>query len=76
MGAKSNAGRVRVGVWGASGSGKSSYVKRQLAKRKRVVIFDPQGEYDATQAQVLVVRLLLEPEPDMGRVQDILMRGW
>ena len=22
------------------------------------------------------VRLLLEPEPDMGRVQDILMRGW
>jgi len=51
MGAKSNAGRVRVGVWGATGSGKSSYVKRQLAKRKRVVIFDPQGEYDATQAQ-------------------------
>ena len=22
------------------------------------------------------VRLLLEPEPDMGRVQDILMGGW
>ena len=22
------------------------------------------------------VRLLLEPEPDMDRVQDILMRGW
>ena len=22
------------------------------------------------------VRLLLEPEPDMERVQDILMRGW
>ena len=22
------------------------------------------------------VRLLLEPEPDMVRVQDILMRGW
>jgi DNA helicase HerA-like ATPase len=58
MGAKSNAGRVRVGVWGATGSGKSSYVKRQLAKRKRVVIFDPQGEYDATQAQsVEAVRL-------------------
>ena len=48
----------RVGVWGASGSGKSSYVKRQLAKRNRVVIFDPQGEYDATQAQsVEAVRL-------------------
>lgn len=44
MSAKSNAGRV--GVWGASGSGKSSYVKIKMKGRKRVVIFDPQAEYD------------------------------
>lgn len=43
MSAASNAGRV--GVWGASGSGKSSYVKAAMAQRRRVVIFDPQAEY-------------------------------
>lgn len=43
MSAASNAGRV--GVWGASGSGKSSYVKAAIAQRRRVVVFDPQGEY-------------------------------
>ena len=43
MSAASNAGRV--GVWGASGSGKSSYVKAAIADRRRVVVFDPQGEY-------------------------------
>jgi len=43
MSAASNAGRV--GVWGASGSGKSSYVKAALDKRRRVVVFDPQAEY-------------------------------
>jgi DNA helicase HerA-like ATPase len=48
MSAKSNAGRV--GVWGASGSGKSSYVKLQMGGRKRVVIFDPQAEYTGTAA--------------------------
>jgi len=46
MSASSNAGRV--GVWGASGSGKSSYVKKRLGKTaKRVVIFDPLDEYGA-----------------------------
>lgn len=36
----------RIGVWGASGSGKSTYVKQRLAGRGRVVFFDPLGEYD------------------------------
>lgn len=44
-GAKSNAGRV--GVWGASGSGKSSYVKLRLRGKSRVVVFDPLGEYSS-----------------------------
>ncbi len=35
----------RIGVWGRSGSGKTAWVKRYLAKKSRVVIFDPQGEY-------------------------------
>ena len=39
----SNAGRI--GVWGASGSGKSTYVKRKIASIKRLVIFDPLDEY-------------------------------
>lgn len=43
MGATSNAGRI--GVWGRSGSGKSSYVKRLIRERKRLVIFDPLAEY-------------------------------
>lgn len=43
MSARSNAGRI--GVWGASGSGKSSYVKKLIRDRKRMVIFDPLAEY-------------------------------
>ena len=45
-GAASNAGRV--GVWGASGSGKSSYAKRLIRGARRVVIFDPLDEYTGT----------------------------
>lgn len=45
----SNAGRVAV--VGASGSGKSSYVKRLLKKERRVVIFDPMDEYSAEGAK-------------------------
>ena len=41
----SNAGRV--GVFGASGSGKSSYVKRLIKSAPRVVILDPMDEYAA-----------------------------
>lgn len=39
----SNAGRI--GVWGASGSGKSTYVKRMIATRRRVIVLDPMAEY-------------------------------
>lgn len=35
----------RIGVWGASGSGKSSWVKRRIAGLTRLVVFDPQDEY-------------------------------
>lgn len=43
MSARSNAGRI--GVWGRSGSGKSSYVKQLIKGRKRLIIFDPLDEY-------------------------------
>ena len=45
MSVSSNAGRI--GVFGRSGSGKSTYTKRLIKARKRVVIFDPLEEYDA-----------------------------
>ena len=45
MVATSNAGRI--GVWGASGSGKSSYVKQRLGRGGRVIVFDPLDEYGA-----------------------------
>lgn len=45
MATRSNAGRV--GVFGASGSGKSSYVKARLRRAKRVLVFDPLDEYAA-----------------------------
>lgn len=45
MSSKSNAGRL--GVWGRSGSGKSSWVKRYIKDARRVVVFDPLGEYRA-----------------------------
>lgn len=35
----------RVGIFGASGSGKTVYVKKQIANRSRMIIFDPQDEY-------------------------------
>lgn len=43
MSATSNAGRI--GVWGASGSGKSYLVKSMIKGRSRVVVFDPLAEY-------------------------------
>lgn len=48
---KSNAGRI--GVWGASGSGKSSYVKQQVAQARRLIVFDPLAEYDAAQVRTV-----------------------
>ena len=43
MSALSNVGRI--GVWGRSGSGKSSYTKALIRDRKRLVVFDPLAEY-------------------------------
>jgi DNA helicase HerA-like ATPase len=43
MASNSNAGRI--GVWGRSGSGKSSYVKGWVRSKRRVIVFDPQEEY-------------------------------
>jgi hypothetical protein len=73
----SNAGRI--GVWGASGSGKSAFTKRLIAGRKRVVILDPMAEYakgqrviacqsaDAVRRAMIAnwsgFRLALVPEP-------------
>tara|TARA_R110002074_G_scaffold8131_19_gene34102 strand:- start:1260 stop:1925 length:666 start_codon:yes stop_codon:yes gene_type:complete len=45
LSARSNAGRI--GIWGRSGSGKSSYAKKLLKGRRRVVVFDPLDEYSA-----------------------------
>lgn len=56
----SNAGRVAV--VGASGSGKSSYVKRLLRKERRVVIFDPMGEYGKEGAKVCTTIAQLQEE--------------
>lgn len=36
---------AHIGVWGATGSGKSSYVKAMARDMSRVVVFDPQAEY-------------------------------
>lgn len=39
----------RVGVYGGSGSGKSTFVKNYIKGNNRIVIFDPQREYDVKQ---------------------------
>jgi DNA helicase HerA-like ATPase len=43
----------RIGIWGRSGSGKSTYAKALLAGRRRVVVFDPLEEYPGTAATSL-----------------------
>lgn len=45
MGAKSEA--KRYAVYGASGNGKSAFTKKQIARDKRVIIFDVMDEYGA-----------------------------
>jgi len=35
-----------VVVAGSSGSGKSEWVKRQIRRKRRVIVWDPDGEYD------------------------------
>jgi DNA helicase HerA-like ATPase len=43
----------RVGIWGASGSGKSAYTKKRLKGRKRVVVFDPLEEYSGKKVSTI-----------------------
>lgn len=59
MTAKSNVGRL--GVWGASGSGKSAFTKKRLKGLRRVVVFDPMDEYTpfTRAASVDAVRLAM-----------------
>lgn len=52
MASASNAGRI--GVWGRSGSGKSSYVKGRVKGRRRVVVFDPLDEYRRESCKVIL----------------------
>lgn len=50
----------RIGIWGASGSGKSSLAKQILKGRGRVIVFDPLDEYQAQRmARVTSGRQLL-----------------
>jgi DNA helicase HerA-like ATPase len=38
----------RIGIWGASGQGKSTFVKALVRDRRRLVVFDPMGEHKTT----------------------------
>lgn len=72
MSARSNAGRI--GVWGASGSGKSSYVKKLIRDRKRLVIFDPLAEYGKELARI---RNIDHKRPDdLDRVRLAMLDNW
>ncbi len=72
MSARSNAGRI--GVWGASGSGKSSYVKRLIKNRKRMVIFDPLAEYSG---ELAYIRNVEHRGPaDLDKVRQEMVKDW
>lgn len=49
---------VIVAIMGASGSGKSTYIKQQIrrGKPKRLIIFDPMGEYATMAKPVTTLR--------------------
>lgn len=71
MSASSNAGRI--GVWGASGSGKSSYVKKLIKARKRLVIFDPLEEYGPE----LRIRSVVHSARDsLDQVRQAMVDDW
>lgn len=71
MSASSNAGRV--GVWGRSGSGKSSYVKKLIKARKRLVIFDPLAEY-GSEMRIRSVEHVARDSLD--RVRQAMIDDW
>jgi DNA helicase HerA-like ATPase len=74
MSASSNAGRV--GVWGASGSGKSAFTKRYIQQKRRVVIFDPMEEYGGQSVRDLDgVRLAMRKNWNRFRVSYVPRSG-
>jgi DNA helicase HerA-like ATPase len=63
----------RIGVWGRSGSGKSSYVKKLLKSQKRLVIFDPLAEY----GQALHVRTVEHrARNSLDEVRQAMIANW
>lgn len=66
MSAASEAGRI--GVWGRSGSGKSSYVKKRIKRGRRIVIFDPLDEYGREGFRSI--------GPSVDQVRGAMRRNW
>lgn len=60
---------TRIGVYGASGSGKSTRVKALLQSAPRVVVFDPMAEYARPRGPMAACHSLAE-------VLAGLKRGW
>lgn len=61
----------RIGVYGASGFGKSTLVRALIADRPRVVIFDPLGEYERKRGVVTV-----RPSADEIELKKALAKRW
>jgi len=68
LSATSTAGRI--GVWGASGSGKSAYTKQRLAGRKRLIVFDVMDEYMG-QGGLCTVKATT-----LAQVKDAMRANW
>jgi DNA helicase HerA-like ATPase len=74
MAANSNAGRI--GIWGASGSGKSAYTKRRIKTARRVVVFDPLDEYGFKRVSRLDdVRRAMIADPHIFKVSYVPPAG-
>jgi len=66
----SNAGRI--GVWGASGSGKSEWTKRKVKLIKRLVIFDPLDEYSALAGRSCPIKRVTT----VDQVRQAMLTNW
>lgn len=71
MSARSNAGRI--GVWGRSGSGKSSFVKKLIKGRKRLIIFDPLDEYGP---ELRIRSIAHRKANDLDEVRKAMASDW
>lgn len=63
-----NKSEEKILVVGMTGSGKSTLVKQLIADRKRVIVFDPQGEYGREGKAVAC--------PDMNRLKGTMDACW